>query len=73
LHGCGVGYGDPSRWRIVFIDFDGFCQPESVLDVALLRTTVKSICLPGGADPRQLRDLATLYEELPPHSRPTRR
>ncbi|MGH8904404.1 MAG: phosphotransferase [Egibacteraceae bacterium] len=31
--------------RIAFIDFDGFCQAEPALDVALFRTTIKAIGL----------------------------
>jgi len=32
-----------SKGRLGFIDFDGFCQAEPALDVALFRATVKSV------------------------------
>jgi hypothetical protein len=32
---------------IAFIDFDGFCQAEAGLDLALFRTTLVDLCLRG--------------------------
>ncbi len=55
--------------RIAFIDFDGFCQSEPALDVALFRATIKSIGLTmplDGATARRdrLRELDSLCEEF---------
>ncbi|MGH8929193.1 MAG: hypothetical protein ACRDZO_00775 [Egibacteraceae bacterium] len=67
--------------RIAFIDFDGFCQAEPALDIALFRATLKSIGLAtlAGRDAArrdQLRDLEILcdlftdaYEARAPVSR----
>jgi hypothetical protein len=36
--------------RIAFIDFDGFCQAEPALDIALFRATIKAIGLSAALD-----------------------
>lgn len=72
-----------SAGRLGFIDFDGFCQAEPALDVALFRATVKSVGMTAGggkaasasAEDRLARggELADLfldrYEEHAPISR----
>jgi Ser/Thr protein kinase RdoA (MazF antagonist) len=57
LHGDDIG----------FIDFDGFCQAEPALDIALFRATVRDLgmgTLPGGASPAACRARADRLEEL---------
>jgi len=39
-----------SGGRLGFIDFDGFCQAEPALDVALFRATVKSVGMTAGGE-----------------------
>jgi Ser/Thr protein kinase RdoA (MazF antagonist) len=45
---------------IGFIDFDGFCQAEPALDVALFRTTVKLL----GWKPEHIADLTEIADEF---------
>jgi len=67
--------------RIAFIDFDGFCQAEPALDIALFRATIKAIGLGAALEDdatrrARLKELETLcdiftdaYEEHAPVNR----